>query len=69
MSGTTWTQAICPMLVFGDADHGVHPSLSSPWVDAQWKDILSDKDVSAFDARLAELATSEKAQWLLNGSA
>ena len=37
--GTTWTQAICAMLAFGKVDHGVHPSLSSPWVDAQFAPI------------------------------
>ena len=37
--GTTWTQAICAMLVFGEVDHGIHPSLSSPWIDAQFAPI------------------------------
>lgn len=37
--GTTWTQAICAMLVFGKVDHGVHPSQNSPWVDAQFAPI------------------------------
>jgi aryl sulfotransferase len=33
-SGTTWTQAICAMLVFGRTDHGEKPAYISPWVDA-----------------------------------
>lgn len=32
--GTTWTQAICSMLVFGEADHGQQTSDISPWIDA-----------------------------------
>lgn len=37
--GTTWTQAICAMLVFGSADHGKQPGVLSPWVDAAFSDI------------------------------
>ena len=33
--GTTWTQAICAMLVFGKVDHGLKPGVISPWIDAQ----------------------------------
>ena len=32
--GTTWTQAICAMLIFGKVEHGVQSSKQSPWVDA-----------------------------------
>jgi aryl sulfotransferase len=37
--GTTWTQAICAMLVFGKVDHGIQSSQSSPWVDAKFAPI------------------------------
>lgn len=37
--GTTWTQAICAMLVFGKADHGTMPGMISPWIDAQFAPI------------------------------
>jgi len=37
--GTTWTQAICAMLVFGKADHGAQPGNISPWVDADFAPI------------------------------
>ena len=37
--GTTWTQAICAMLVFGTADHGAQPGNISPWVDANFAPI------------------------------
>jgi aryl sulfotransferase len=37
--GTTWTQAICAMLVFGKVDHGVQSSTASPWIDAQFAPI------------------------------
>lgn len=33
--GTTWTQAIIAMLVFGKVDHGLKPGIISPWIDAQ----------------------------------
>ncbi len=33
--GTTWTQAICAMLVFGKVDHGLKSGIISPWIDAQ----------------------------------
>jgi len=33
----------------------------------QWKGRLTDAELVAFDARLAELATPEQAAWLLNG--
>jgi aryl sulfotransferase len=38
-SGTTWTQAICAMLVFGRVDHGELPAHISPWVDAEFEPI------------------------------
>jgi len=34
--GTTWTQAICAMLVFGEVDHGQQPGVVSPWLDAEF---------------------------------
>jgi aryl sulfotransferase len=37
--GTTWTQAICAMLVFGKADHGRQPGAISPWIDARFAPI------------------------------
>lgn len=37
--GTTWTQAICAMLVFGKVDHGIQSSKTSPWIDAQFAPI------------------------------
>ena len=37
--GTTWTQAICAMLVFGKVDHGKQSSKISPWIDAQFAPI------------------------------
>ncbi len=37
--GTTWTQAICAMLVFGKVDHGVQPGVISPWIDAEFAPI------------------------------
>ena len=37
--GTTWTQAICAMLVFGKVDHGTQPGIISPWIDAQFAPI------------------------------
>ena len=37
--GTTWTQAICAMLVFGTADHGIAPGAVSPWIDANFAPI------------------------------
>ena len=37
--GTTWTQAICAMLVFGSADHGQQPGVVSPWIDADFAPI------------------------------
>jgi aryl sulfotransferase len=37
--GTTWTQAICAMLVSGKADHGTQPGLVSPWIDASFEPI------------------------------
>ncbi len=37
--GTTWTQAICAMLVFGKADHGEQPGVVSPWIDANFAPI------------------------------
>jgi len=37
--GTTWTQAICSMLVFGKAVHGQQTSDISPWIDADFMPI------------------------------
>jgi len=37
--GTTWTQAIVAMLVFGKADHGEKPGVVSPWIDANFAPI------------------------------
>jgi len=34
--GTTWTQAICAMLVFGRAEIDVQPGNESPWIDANF---------------------------------
>lgn len=45
--GTTWTQAICSMLVFGKADHGQQTSDISPWIDADFApidDVLEQVD-------------------------
>lgn len=33
--GTTWTQAICTLLIFGRPDHGLQPAMISPWLDAE----------------------------------
>ena len=33
--GTTWTQAIFAMLIFGKVEHGLKPGIISPWIDAQ----------------------------------
>lgn len=35
--GTTWTQAICAMLIFGSAKHGKNPNELSPWIDAKFE--------------------------------
>ena len=35
--------------------------------NGQWRDMLSDNDLSAFDARLADLLPPEQAHWMLNG--
>ncbi len=35
-SGTTWTQALCAMLLFGRADIDVQPGTISPWYDANF---------------------------------
>lgn len=37
--GTTWTQAICAMMVFGTPDHGEQPGVISPWIDANFAPI------------------------------
>lgn len=37
--GTTWTQAICAMFVFGGPDHGQQPGVVSPWVDAVFSEL------------------------------
>lgn len=37
--GTTWTQAICAMLIFGEVDHGQQPGVISPWIDAEFAPI------------------------------
>lgn len=33
--GTTWTQAVCALLIFGRPDHGQKPGAISPWLDAR----------------------------------
>jgi aryl sulfotransferase len=40
--GTTWTQAICAMLIFGKVDHGMQPGVISPWIDAEFAPIEED---------------------------
>ena len=47
--GTTWTQAICAMLVSGKADHGTQPGLVSPWIDANFDPI--DENLKQVDAQ------------------
>lgn len=47
--GTTWTQAICAMLVFGSADHGKQPGVLSPWVDANFSEL--DDCIAQVDAQ------------------
>lgn len=37
--GTTWTQAICAMLIFGTAEHGHKPNALSPWIDGEFEPI------------------------------
>jgi aryl sulfotransferase len=37
--GTTWTQAIVAMLIFGTPDHGEQPGIISPWIDADFAPI------------------------------
>jgi hypothetical protein len=37
--GTTWTQAICALLVSGRVDHGQQPGVVSPWVDSNFAPI------------------------------
>jgi len=37
--GTTWTQAIVAMLVYGKVDHGDQPGNTSPWIDANFEPI------------------------------
>lgn len=37
--GTTWTQAICAMFVFGGPEHGHQPGVVSPWVDAIFSEL------------------------------
>ena len=32
--GTTWTQAICALLIFKDPEHKKQPAMISPWIDA-----------------------------------
>ena len=38
-NGMTWMQAICAMLIFGNADHGRLVSGMSPWIDASFAPI------------------------------
>jgi aryl sulfotransferase len=47
--GTTWTQAICAMLIFGSADHGQKPGVISPWLDATFAPI--DEILQQIDAQ------------------
>jgi aryl sulfotransferase len=37
--GTTWTQAICAMLIAETPDHGTQPGVVSPWIDAAFAPI------------------------------
>jgi aryl sulfotransferase len=37
--GTTWTQAICAMLIFGTPEHGQQTGVISPWIDANFAPI------------------------------
>lgn len=49
--GTTWTQMICALLVFGT------PKLDRPLVQiSQWRGVLDDEVLGRYEARLAELA-------------
>ncbi|MBC10154.1 MAG: hypothetical protein CMQ39_08330 [Gammaproteobacteria bacterium] len=32
--GTTWTQALCALLIFKDPDHQKKPAMISPWIDS-----------------------------------
>ena len=34
----------------------------------QWKGVLSEDELAAFDARLAELLPSDEAHWVVNGN-
>ncbi len=36
-SGTTWTQTICALLIFGTADLDIRPSVISPWLDVTFQ--------------------------------
>lgn len=36
-SGTTWTQAICALLIFQDPEHGQQPGNIAPWFDAKFR--------------------------------
>jgi aryl sulfotransferase len=38
-SGTTWTQGICALLIFGDPDVDAGVSIRSPWIDNSMRDI------------------------------
>lgn len=43
-SGTTWTQAICAMLIFGSAEIEVAPAKISPWFDTN---LIPEETVAA----------------------
>ena len=53
--GTTWTQAICAMLIFGTSDHGKQVSKLSPWIDANFAPI---------DEYLAEIDQQENRRFI-----
>ena len=36
--------------------------------NAQWKEVLTEADLAAFDERLNEQLPPDEAQWLLNGN-
>jgi len=47
-NGTTWTQAICNMLIHGDPDIGSGSGTFSPWIE------LTIEPIDALNARLAD---------------
>jgi len=47
--GTTWTQAICALLIFGRADIDVIPGIISPWMDV--KHLPLDETLAMLEAQ------------------